>query len=80
MQARVALPACIVCVDAANVVAPDGKAAEVVADAVAGGATAVLLADTGGTGAPRMLCATAAAPCSLSHPSNHAGPAVVRHC
>lgn len=49
-QARVALPACIVCVDAASVVAPGGAATESIAAAVAGGATAVLLADTGVTG------------------------------
>lgn len=52
IQARVALPACIVCVDAASVVARDGGALEAVTAAVAGGATAVLLADTGATGAP----------------------------
>lgn len=46
-----ALPACIVCVDATSVVAPGGGALEAVTAAVAGGATAVLLADTGATGA-----------------------------
>ena len=50
-QARVVLPACIVCVDAASVVAREGSALESVTAAVAGGATAVLLADTGATGA-----------------------------
>ena len=49
-----ALPACIVCVDAASVVAPGGGALAAVAAAVAGGATAVLLADTGATGAAAL--------------------------
>ena len=53
------LPACIVCVDAASVVAPDGAAVQAVAAAVAGGATAVLLADTGATGAAPTWCMAA---------------------
>ncbi|KAK9834814.1 hypothetical protein WJX81_000733 [Elliptochloris bilobata] len=53
-QARVVLPACIVCVDASSVVAPGGGATEAVAAAVAGGATAVLLAGTGTTGGAEL--------------------------